>query len=212
MGLLDFFVSRRTAESGEKARRYWLFYAGPENYLCDRGISELPQENYWSCESETREGDLILVYRKSMDQLSVDKLIEEFGMPHDVASDVKRSGVGKDFPVLWEATSNAERKVLWHWPYGCQTKELRRITPPILLSELKAEPRLRKWEGLRWNLQAQGHSALEIPESAWNVIIEMIDNPTLRPPHTSDKTSNPNRHVQRTRNVILLLSMVIEGS
>lgn len=193
MGFLDFLMSRRSAASGERARRYWLFYAGPENYLCDRGISELPRESFWSCEPETKKGDLILVYRKSMDQLSVDKLVQEFGMSQDVASKVKRSGVGKDFPVLWEATSNAERKILWHWPYGCGTNELRRITPPILLSELRAEPRLRKWEGLRWNLQAQGHSALEIPESTWNVIIEMIDDPKLRPSHPSDKTWNPNR-------------------
>jgi len=127
-----------------------------------------------------------------MDQLSVDKLIQEFGMAQDVATDVKRSKVGKDFPLLWEATSNAERKLLWHWPYGCATRELRRITPPILLSELKAEPRLKKWEGLRWNLQAQGRSALEIPESAWNVIIEMIENPKPRPPHSSNKTLSPN--------------------
>jgi hypothetical protein len=134
-----------------------------------------------------------------MDQLSVDKLVEEFGMSRDLAVEVKRRGVGKDFPVLWEATSNAERKFLWHWPRGCGTKEVRRITPPILLSELKAEPRLRKWEGLRWNLQARGQSALEIPESAWNVILEMIDNPSLRPPLSSDKTSNPNRRVQRAR-------------
>jgi hypothetical protein len=199
MGLLDFFGSKQSTPSETGARRYWLFYAGPENYLSDQGICELPQETFWSCEPETRKGDLILVYRKSMDQLSVEKLVQEFGMPQHVANEVKRSKVGKDFPVLWEATSNAQRKFLWHWPYGCETKELRRITPPIVLSELKADPRLRKWEGLRWNLQAQGRSALEIPESAWSVIIEMIDNPKSGPPHSSDKALNPNPRVQRTR-------------
>jgi hypothetical protein len=190
MGLLDFLSSRQNVSPEVGARRYWLFYAGPENYLSDQGICELPKESFWSCEPETRKGDLILVYRKSMDQLSVDKLVQEFGMLQHVATEVKRSKVGKDFPVLWEATSDAQRKLLWHWPYGCETKELRRIAPPILLSELKADRRLRKWEGLRWNLQAQGRSALEIPESAWNVIKEMIDNPKTRPSHPLDKTSN----------------------
>lgn len=30
------------------------------------------------------------------------------------------------------------------------------------LEELKSVPELRRWESLRWNLQAKGHSALEI--------------------------------------------------
>lgn len=164
-----------TTTSTQETRRYWLFYAGPENYLSRDGIRELPQEVFWSCEAETRQGDLILVYRRSMNQLSVGDLVRDFAMPEHVAAGLKKARVGKDFPLVWEATSNAQRKLFWGWPYGCHTREVQRINPPILLEELKAEPLLRRWEGLRWNLQARGRSALEIPEFAWKAILKVIE-------------------------------------
>lgn len=158
--------------------RYWLFYAGPENYLSEGGLQDLPQEAFWSCEPETKRGDQIIVYRKSMDQLSVATLVSKFGMPEDVAKRLKTNRIGKDFPVIWEATSDAKRKLFWSWSYGCSTKEIQRLDPPISLKALKDEPRLRGWEGLRWNLQARGRSALEIPASAWRAIIDIIRSHT----------------------------------
>ena len=191
MGITGFLRSARSAVLDEKAKRYWLFYAGPENYLFDGGIRELPKEAFWSCEPETRQGDHILVYRKSLNQLSVERLVKEFGMSKDVAVATKRSGAGKDFPAIWEAVSNAKRKLFWAWPYGCDIREVRRIEPPVLLDELKAEPRLKGWEGLRWNLQAQGQSALEIPEFAWNAVLEIVDNPRSQRPTTSIRNAEP---------------------
>ena len=160
-----------------RARRFWLFYAGPENYLCSSGVRDLQQDAFWSCESETQKGDLILVYRKSMNQLSVEFLTSEFAMLRQVATRVKQSKVGKDFPAIWEATTDAKATPRWGWAYGCQVREVQRIDPPLSLDQLKAEPRLRKWEGLRWNLQAKGRSALEIPQDAWNVIVSLIQGP-----------------------------------
>jgi hypothetical protein len=153
-------------------------YAGPENYLCDRGLRDLPQEAFWSSERETKQGDQIIVYRKSMDQLSVAILVRTFGMPEDVAKRLKTNRIGKDFPVIWEATSDAKRRLFWHWSYGCNTKEIQRIDPPIVLKALKDERRLRGWGGLRWNLQARGRSALEIPAFAWRAIIDIVRSHT----------------------------------
>lgn len=154
------------------------------------GVRDLPREAFWSCEPETKRGDPILVYRKSMNHLSADHLVREFGMPENVAKRIKKAGIGKDFPVIWEATSDAKRKLLWHWPYGCETKEIQHIDPPLRLEELKSEPRLRKWEGLRWNLQARGRVALEIPKFAWNVITNMIEHTRSRQPPIRQETSN----------------------
>lgn len=182
MGLSSFWRFTRHTTPGEAGRHYWLFYAGSENYLFEGGVRDLPQEAFRSCEPETKRGDLVLVYRKSMNHLSVDRLVREFGMLENVAKRVKNAGIGKDFPVIWEATSDAKRKLLWHWPYGCDTKELQRIDPPLRLQELKSEPRLRKWEGLRWNLQARGPVALEIPKFAWDVISNMIEDVRSRQP------------------------------
>ena len=93
-----------------------------------------------------------------------------FGMSRETAITVSKMNVGKDFPVVWEATSNSKRKLFWHWPYGCNVKEVRKISPPVGLEQLKSIPELKKWEGLRLNLQAKGRSALEIPAFAWRII------------------------------------------
>ena len=179
MGVADclrsiFGPSPREAPS---AKKFWLFYAGHENYLCSSGIRDLPQETFWSCESETKKGDFILVYRKSMNRLSVEFLTREFDMPRQVATRVKQSKVGKDFPAIWEATTDAKATPCWGWAYGCEARVVQCIDPPLSLDQLKAEPRLRKWEALRWNLQAKGRSALEIPQDAWNVIVSLIQGP-----------------------------------
>lgn len=190
MGLSSFWQLTRQTTSSEATKRYWLFYAGPENYLFEGGVRDFPQKTFWSCESETKRGDLILVYRKSVNHLSVNHLVREFGMVENVAKRVKNTGIGKDFPVIWEVTSDAKKKFLWHWPYGCDTKELQRIDPPLTLQELKSEPRLRKWEALRWNLQARKRVALEIPKFAWDVITKMIDDKSSRQLAIQQETSN----------------------
>lgn len=175
MGIVDFFNTLfDQPPPGTRARRYWLFYAGPENYLCASGVQELNEEIFWSCESETRKGDLILLYRKSINQRTAKSLSSDFQMPLDVAKRLKQSKVGKDFPAIWEARENAQKRSGWGWEYGCTAKEVRKIDPPLTLDQLKADPRLMKWEGLRWNLQANGRSALEIPQDSWDVINSLI--------------------------------------
>ena len=169
--------------------------------MFEGGVRDLPQEAFWSCEPETKRGDLVLVYRRSMNHLSVNHLVSEFGMPENVAKRVKNAGIGKDFPVIWEATSDAKRKPLWHWPHGCDAKEIQRIDPPLQLQELKSEPRLRKWEGLRWNFQARGCVALKIPKFAWNLITNMIEDTRSRQSLIQQETSNStkprSRHMDR---------------
>jgi hypothetical protein len=66
-----------------------------------------------------------------MDQLSVNHLVRQFGMPEDVAKRLKKTRIGKDFPAIWEATSEAKRKLFWHWAYGRTTKEIQRIHPAL---------------------------------------------------------------------------------
>jgi len=109
-----------------------------------------------------------------MNQLSIEFLIREFDMPRQVATHVKQSKVGKDFPVIWEATTDAEATPRWGWAHGCEAREVQHIVPPLSLDQLKTEPRLRNWEGLRRNLQAKGLCALEIPQDVWDVIISLI--------------------------------------
>lgn len=156
-------------------QKFWLFYAGPENYLDEKGECDHQGEILWSCEPGTRKGDLILLYRKSINQLTVDALIRRFKMTRKVAQDIKKRGVGKDISALWQAVSNSKRKLLWEWPYGCYVREIQKLNPPVSLEELKAVPELKRWKSLRWNFRATGRSALEIPPFAWKILLKVIE-------------------------------------
>jgi len=191
MKLLQLLKAILGAEASKGPKRYWLFYAGPENYLCENGVRDLPTESFWSCEPETREGDLILVYRKSKNQLTVNSLMSNFGMSRDIAIKVAKTNAGKDFPVIWEATSDSKRQSSWHWQYGCGVREVRKISPPMQLEQLKAIPHLKKWEGLRFNLKAKGRSALEIPAFAWEIINNVIEGGVVKENGDPSKKAEP---------------------
>jgi hypothetical protein len=96
-------------------------------------------------------------------------------MTKEVAQDIKKRGVGKDFSALWQAVSDSKRRLLWGWPYGCYVREIQNLNPPVRLEELKAVPGLKRWESLRWNFQAKGRGALEIPPFAWEILSEIIE-------------------------------------
>ena len=49
-------------DSSNVDQKFWLFYAGPENYLNENGERDYQGEILWSCEPGTRKGDLILLY------------------------------------------------------------------------------------------------------------------------------------------------------
>lgn len=82
---------RRTSSNVDQ--KFWLFYAGPENYLDENGERDYQGEILWSCEPGTRKGDLILLYRKSINNLTVNTLIRRFKMTKEVAQDIKKRGV-----------------------------------------------------------------------------------------------------------------------
>ena len=83
-----------------KGQKFWLFYAGPENYLDENGERDYQGEIFWSCEPETRKGDLILLYRKSINQLTVNLLISKFNMTKELAQDIKKKGLEKIFQLF----------------------------------------------------------------------------------------------------------------
>lgn len=156
-------------------QKFWLFYAGPENYLDENGESDYQGEILWSCEPGTRKGDLILLYRKSINNLTVNTLIRKFKITKEVAQDIKKRRVGKDISALWQAVSDSKRQLLLGWPYGCYVRKIQKFNPPVSLEELKAVPELKRWKSLRWNFRATGRSALEIPPFAWEILSKIIE-------------------------------------
>ncbi len=161
--------------SSDADQKFWLFYAGPENYLDENGEHDYQGEILWSCEPGTRKGDLILLYRKSINNLTVNSLIRRFNVTREVAQDIKKRRVGKDISAIWRVVSSSKRKLLGGWPYGCYVREIQKLNPPVRLEELKSVPELKRWKSLRWNFRATGHSALEIPPFAWEIISGIIE-------------------------------------
>jgi hypothetical protein len=162
-------------DSSNVDQKFWLFYAGPENYLNENGERDYQGEILWSCEPGTRRGDLILIYRKSINNLTANTLTRRFKMAKDVAQDIKKRGVGKDISALWRAVSDSKRQLLLGWPYGCYVREIQKLNPPVSLEELKSVPELRRWKSLRWNFRATGRGALEIPPFVWEILLKIIE-------------------------------------
>ena len=153
---------------------YWLFYAGPENYLCEQGERDFTAgEMIWSGAPGVRPGDLAALYRTSLSRLDIES--PEFAaLSPEVIRALRRRHIGSDIPLIWEVVSD-DQGPFAKWANGYVVRVVTLITPPIALKELKADSKLRKWEDLRWNFQARGREALEIPEFAWLVLKEIIE-------------------------------------
>ncbi len=107
-------------EQDLKSQKIWLFFAGPENWLDEAGERDFSGDILWSCETDTRPGDLALLYRKSIDHLTADDLVKTFDMKRELAEDLKARGVGKDIAAVWKVLS-VKRWFLpigWKWPCG----------------------------------------------------------------------------------------------
>lgn len=180
-----------TPPPAEPQRRFWLFYMGPEEYLDETGERPLPSEAFWSCAPETRRGDLILVYRLSLNHPRTGRVIRGLKLSPAVLRALRRNPPGKDFPAIWLAASDAKRQPFWWWRYGCGVRELERITPPLTRAELLTESRLEAWEGWRENLKAGGRAALEVPPFAWDLINDLIRRRRLMGPSHSRQTDPP---------------------
>jgi hypothetical protein len=163
-------------DSSAITQRFWLFYAGSENYLDRNGERDFQGKILWSCDPSTRKGDLILLYRKSINKLTVNVLMRRFKMTKEVAQDIKKRGIGKDISALWQAVSDSRRQSLWRWSHGCYVQEIQKLKPPVRMEELRSVPELRRWTSLRWNFQAGGRSALEIPPFAWEILSKVIES------------------------------------
>jgi len=82
--------------------KYWLFYAGPENYLSEDGERQFTGELVWSSAPEVSPGDLALLYRRSLSKVTVQMMVEGTGMPVEIAEVIKREGIGSDIAALWQ--------------------------------------------------------------------------------------------------------------
>ncbi|KLL09834.1 EVE domain-containing protein [Protofrankia coriariae] len=153
-----------TAETGSDGRRYWIWVTGPDYYLDENG-TDRPEldptwgstpDDWWTCHKETREGDLILLYR---------------------------SQIKKDIAYLIEARSdayalrNGDVAADLGWDVACDYEVIEKFRRPLQLADMRSDPVLADWGPLRANLRRR---AYEIPRPIWDHLLGR-----LSPDHTA---------------------------
>lgn len=147
---------RSFSRLAKRGRRYWLLVSRPEYFAELEEAAKAGSVLEWSVPYELRPGDVALLYQT--------RPASEIGY------------------ALW-ARERARPDLRWKWVanfYPCL-----RLSTPVKLSELHANPRLAGWAALRRNFHGQlGNFAIPVP--VWRVLRSMLlrRNPELHRPLT----------------------------
>jgi predicted RNA-binding protein with PUA-like domain len=130
----------------------WVWVALPD--VVDPALGEA---TVWTCDGETRNGDVALLYRAT-----------EF----------------KDFAYVFKARTDARYdarlKREFGTDYACDADVVAELREPITLPQVRAEPRLANWTALLLNFHG---SAFPISPSQWKTLLGLaspLDRPRLR--------------------------------
>ncbi len=144
-------------------RQYWVWVTDPRHYLDEFGNeredldpasglypeSSADSTGWWTCNKDTKKGDLILLYR---------------------------SRIKRDLGYLMQAESDAysivdENYASEHnWDYGCDYRVLYKFKNPITLQEMRVNPYLHDWGAYRANFQRRVYA---IPPEHWKRLEQM---------------------------------------
>jgi len=108
-----------TITRADRERRYWLWVTGPDYYLDDRGRECLEEIDTWSCARDTRAGDLVLLYRTTLNDTELNATRRRRGDPP----------VGRDIAYLIRAEGEAYPCRDWGW--GCKASTLFVLRNPV---------------------------------------------------------------------------------
>jgi len=126
----------------------WLWVTQPDFWAqLQGGRLEHGLKIEWTCDKKARHGDVALLYRA------------------DMAKDIAHLfRVDSDKPVEGEHPLDANRKAWW-----CHATLMHTLRHPLLLPDLRAEPRLASWAALEANFHAL---SFEIDDTVWRVLLE----------------------------------------
>lgn len=139
-------------------RGYWLWVTRPEYYLDDVGRADPRLEDIgsWSCARETRDGDLVLLYRTKLKDA---KTIAERRRRGDPP-------IGCDIGYLIRAESNSYPDPEWAW--GCECSTLFVFENPLTLEDIRRDPVLSAWGVYRRKFFG---TAFRIEPDVWRALI-----------------------------------------
>lgn len=139
--------------------RRWLWVTQPEFWSqlqggqLDRGLSV-----EWTCANDTLPGDVALLYRADMAK--------------DIAYLFRVDG---EQPWLNDHPLRPNHDAYW-----CEAKLVHPLRQPLLLSDLRRDPRLDRWAALEINFHAL---AFEIDGRVWDALLDLahpLDRIALR--------------------------------
>lgn len=107
-------------------RQYWLWVTRPDIYLDEDGNdredldpnSGVDSDGWWTCNKDTKKGDLVLLWRTSPKK-DIGYLIQAESDAYSIAEDNDRG-----------------------WEYGCDHQMLYKFYDPINIKELRNDPYL----------------------------------------------------------------------
>jgi len=144
-------------------RQKWLWVTKPEFYLYDDGterdfFSE-DGSGWWTCNKETKRGDLVLLYRTAPKS--------------DIAFLIQASSGAYS---LLEDSYAKHRK----WDYGCDYHFLYKFKNPLILNEIKSNPYLFDWNALRVKFQGR---VFKFHDEIWKQLCSILikKNPDFLP-------------------------------
>lgn len=117
----------------------WLWVTRPEYYLDEQGrepedLGGDDDSGWWTCHKDTKKGDLAFLWRTS-----------------------PKRDIGYLMRCLSDAFSLADDPyaVKQGWSYGCQNHMIAKLTIPVTLADIRAEPGLADWGALRAQFQGR---------------------------------------------------------
>ena len=135
----------------ETPRNYWLWVTSRETAYAS-GLKK-NNENNWTCDGDTKKGDLILLYLNSKGEAVK-------GYPKSAFCYLIQANSG---------VSNGEHFPGWRergWKDACDCQVLYEFKNPVRYKDLELDPEFEKWDAYkRRNFQG---TSFPIPEDIWN--------------------------------------------
>lgn len=135
-------------------QNYWLWVTSRETAY---GLKENSRD-IWTCDENTQEGDLILLYLNSKGEAVKGYPKSAFCYLIQATSNVRN---GEHFPG-WRERG---------WKDACDAQVLHAFKNPVRYQELKLDPEFKKWDAYKKH-NFQGRS-FPIPENIWNKLDKM---------------------------------------
>lgn len=161
--------------------QHWVWVTGPHCYAnpdgsdrddLDPAAGYVPDDGWWRCHKDTREGDQVLLYRTRPRM--------------DIAYRIKARSDA--YPVRVEPGQRGGK-------YGCDYEVLEKFADPMTLGEISADTALAGW-GAR-NARFQG-SVFGIPTEMWDHLIARL---VADPAECARRAENARRQVNQVREI-----------